>query len=388
MSVRQPFSSVPHGDFLARAADLEGDEIALFTIAFFMMLERRGPIPDDMQWLGRKAGVSTRRANQIRVKLLDQGKWQLRAEQLGDPAALAIVARANARSAINRSNALERWDRAGQPELDFDKKPDKSRRKRQKTASSGDAIASDVAAPAPEMQSGAKSGEKPEINAGKNEVKDALIPQETAEIRGSDPHFRIPDSRTRATPQLESEEIHTTESESCEPCAMILDAAGFRPRKPELIAKAEATVAEWIRDGIDPEATIIPTIRTVMADAGDDPTSDMIRFDRQIRHAHARSSARPKRGNGAAKVELGPDGPDPRFELIRTALRRDCGGRTYDGWLRPIRFDLDGTELLAELPSTFMADWVLSHFADRIGNEAAHHGFTAVRIFAPTRSGP
>ena len=57
------------------------------------------------------------------------------------------------------------------------------------------------------------------------------------------------------------------------------------------------------------------------------------------------------------------------WEQIRGGLRRDCGARTFDGWLRPIalgRWEPETGSLCLELPSQFMADWVQSHFAERI----------------------
>lgn len=57
------------------------------------------------------------------------------------------------------------------------------------------------------------------------------------------------------------------------------------------------------------------------------------------------------------------------WEQIRSGLRRDCGARTFDGWLRPITlgdFDDHSGTLRLELPSQFMADWVQTHFADRL----------------------
>jgi chromosomal replication initiator protein len=57
------------------------------------------------------------------------------------------------------------------------------------------------------------------------------------------------------------------------------------------------------------------------------------------------------------------------WESIRAGLRRDCGARTFDGWLRPIalgNFDSDTGTLKLELPSQFMADWVQTHFAERL----------------------
>jgi chromosomal replication initiator protein len=57
------------------------------------------------------------------------------------------------------------------------------------------------------------------------------------------------------------------------------------------------------------------------------------------------------------------------WELIRSSLRRDCGARTFDGWLRPIalgNFDPESATLRLELPSQFMADWVQTHFSERL----------------------
>ena len=57
------------------------------------------------------------------------------------------------------------------------------------------------------------------------------------------------------------------------------------------------------------------------------------------------------------------------WESIRAGLRRDCGARTFDGWLRPIAlggFDADSATLTLELPSQFMADWVQTHYAERL----------------------
>jgi chromosomal replication initiator protein len=57
------------------------------------------------------------------------------------------------------------------------------------------------------------------------------------------------------------------------------------------------------------------------------------------------------------------------WETIRTGLRRDCGARTFDGWLKPAElgsFDPDCGSLDLVMPSQFMADWVRSHFAERL----------------------
>jgi chromosomal replication initiator protein len=57
------------------------------------------------------------------------------------------------------------------------------------------------------------------------------------------------------------------------------------------------------------------------------------------------------------------------WESIRTGLRRDLGARTFDGWLKPAElgaFEPDSGALDVVMPSQFMADWVRSHFAERL----------------------
>ena len=57
------------------------------------------------------------------------------------------------------------------------------------------------------------------------------------------------------------------------------------------------------------------------------------------------------------------------WESIRAGLRRDLGARTFDGWLKPAelgQFEPDGGALDLVMPSQFMADWVRSHFGDRL----------------------
>src|SRR5205085_7453574 len=57
------------------------------------------------------------------------------------------------------------------------------------------------------------------------------------------------------------------------------------------------------------------------------------------------------------------------WDSIRTGLRRDLGARTFDGWLKPAslgEFDPDSGALDLIMPSQFMADWVRSHFGDRL----------------------
>ena len=53
---------------------------------------------------------------------------------------------------------------------------------------------------------------------------------------------------------------------------------------------------------------------------------------------------------------------------IRTNLRESAGARLFDQWLKPIELiaDDDGHAVRLALPSQFMADWVRSHYAERL----------------------
>jgi len=78
-------------------------------------------------------------------------------------------------------------------------------------------------------------------------------------------------------------------------------------------------------------------------------------------------------GGSNSSVELaGPPVSAPleaAWESIRNGLRRDLGARTFDGWLKPAElgtFRLDSGTLDLVMPSQFMADWVRSHFGERL----------------------
>ncbi|WP_419807526.1 chromosomal replication initiator protein DnaA [Sphingomonas sp.] len=64
---------------------------------------------------------------------------------------------------------------------------------------------------------------------------------------------------------------------------------------------------------------------------------------------------------------------------IRSSLRESAGARLFDQWLKPIALVLDvngdivGDSVRLALPSQFMADWVRSHYADRLLLEFRSH---------------
>ena len=53
---------------------------------------------------------------------------------------------------------------------------------------------------------------------------------------------------------------------------------------------------------------------------------------------------------------------------IRASLRESAGARLFDQWLKPVELvdGADGDTVRLALPSKFMADWVRSHYAERL----------------------
>lgn len=57
------------------------------------------------------------------------------------------------------------------------------------------------------------------------------------------------------------------------------------------------------------------------------------------------------------------------WNAVRSGLRRTIGARTFDGWLKPLNlsgFDRAHGELRLAAPSSFMANWVETHFHDHL----------------------
>jgi len=69
------------------------------------------------------------------------------------------------------------------------------------------------------------------------------------------------------------------------------------------------------------------------------------------------------------KEDFGPSPYEAAWEAIRTGLRRTCGARTFDGWLKPVMlagFDAEAATVRLVAPSDFMANWVETHFSEQL----------------------
>ncbi len=125
-----------------------------------------------------------------------------------------------------------------------------------------------------------------------------------------------------------------------------------------------AVLAGWVGIGLGLEE-ICNEIRRVLAEK-EGPTSTLGRFDRRLRDVAARASLpTPKPAEPVPAVPRGrddcEDGP-----VIRQAMLAELGEKTYASWLRPCDLRREGDTLIVTAPSSFSADWIRNHMADRV----------------------
>ncbi len=74
----------------------------------------------------------------------------------------------------------------------------------------------------------------------------------------------------------------------------------------------------------------------------------------------------PVAARGASAV-IADDADVAAWARVRTALRSESGERNFDTWLAPLALIAgDGDQVRLAAPSAFLADWVASHFADKL----------------------
>src|SRR4028118_1725786 len=62
-----------------------------------------------------------------------------------------------------------------------------------------------------------------------------------------------------------------------------------------------------------------------------------------------------------------PSEIDQQWGQVRGLLRAEVGDTAYSTWLKPLDLAcLDGDRVVIAVPTQFMRDWVVAHYADRI----------------------
>ena len=58
---------------------------------------------------------------------------------------------------------------------------------------------------------------------------------------------------------------------------------------------------------------------------------------------------------------------EQQWAQVRGLLRAEVGDTAYSTWLKPLDLaHVDGDRVVIAVPTQFMRDWVVAHYADRI----------------------
>lgn len=113
-----------HGDWLRGVANLAPDERGVYQTIIDLQYERRGPLPDDDEWLARQNNCPLRTYRRIKQKLIEKGRLIVDAEAgtLYDERAMRELASAGVmketQAKRGRDGAAKRWTKAPQKALE------------------------------------------------------------------------------------------------------------------------------------------------------------------------------------------------------------------------------------------------------------------------------
>ena len=155
----------------------------------------------------------------------------------------------------------------------------------------------------------------------------------------------------------------------------VSNAAGFRPTTAGVIARSLDMLKGWRDQGIDFDAVVIPTIRSVVA-SSDDPTSSLNRFNKRILLEHAKAQAATDRPYVApVSPVLDPPDEDEQFRPVRAALLKALGPVRFAILANPVRMThVPDRNAIRLSPDGFSAnairdDGTLLAIAKRLGYE-------------------
>jgi uncharacterized protein YdaU (DUF1376 family) len=338
-------------DFLNGVADLEASEIGIYTIVLTLMGDQSGPIDDDPRWIARRCGSTTRRVNACLKKLEAGGKITRKNGVIGNRKMLELIRKRVKKSAQTSAAAQQRWENwrsEHKPQLPF----------------STDPVAPDQA-----KNSEKKSGKNAKISQEKNE-KNTPVKIDDSQNSADQPMQTHLDSRSRANPEPYNTNQPTSITSSLSArgtdnpdqsgdwsidndrdlmslLEKVSEVAGYVPRGARGYGEAIDFVKGWRNDGISFVDTVLPVISGIMAES-DEPTNSLRRFDRSIRHRHAKLKAvqdLPEKAKPAPPPEpiTSFDDEDERRASLREDLLTEFGPTGYSFYFHKRRFDIVDT---------------------------------------------
>lgn len=281
-----PYHKRYHSDALAGFMPLSLEERGAYQTLLDMIYDRGGPIVDNERLLAGYMNCSIRKWRQIRDELIAKRKIRVNREGLitNSRAEKEIENTAKTSRKLSESGA-----KGGRTRAENEKKDNEN-----------------------------NDGDQASLGLGLSEAQ--AIP-ETRNQKPERENNTQPSSTETARETVDRLEGDSTEDWAYQLCEI----AGIPLTSPGTITTAIGITQQWLNDGIDLEASAKPTIRK-MVGSSNEPTHSLRRFDKAVRHEHAKAAANGKPHSVGQSLPV--EQQIARFE--ESATRFDAMGKAED----------------------------------------------------------
>lgn len=352
---RTPWVKFYASDFLTGIMDLTAEETGAYTVVLALIWDRGSAVPDDAQWLARRAGMTTRAWNRCRARLIQLGKLNARDGLLSNERALTVVAERQQISEKRAAAANERWERGA--DLFSHETAENGRSQNANAPAVHDSIKNTT-----RPQTAKKLAEKPaKLSSSAVALPDSKMAQNS---HSGDAIASIP-SRARARPRSQMLDTTNEQSEITAPRVadrpanegsqddlfaltnLCCDAAGLSARiasRPALLAQSMDIVKGWIAAGIDIRKTAVPVIQSTFLSMTE-PAHSLAKFSAAVDTRHAKEKQVMEKTGAPPRPVPVPvfefDDEERAMVAYRTALCEAVGPRAYASWCADIRFAIE-----------------------------------------------
>ncbi len=364
--------------------ELNLEQRGAYSTIIDLIYARAGNLPHDIEFLRKQFGVTTRVAKRVVDELVALDKIQIVdgiiRTRKSDVEIRSRISTITAQSEGGKIGAERRWN--GGPEDEFQESLSEN------SAKNGQKL------PAFE-QKPAKRSEKPDQTQGENGGNQPDLLKDT-HLRNSATRARESEKEKESTPSTESLKSEAPRANNpldgdddiLNRVNNLAKIAGLNLTRPEKLANALDQLREWLREGMDFERAIMPTIASRSRDNPSETVHSLRYFDGAVRKRFGLSSqgiaapkpaAPPKPKDPIAAV----DGSEPRVAEFRARLTRTIGPRIYNNTFAPEHCAIEIEDNLVRL--RFRSDAEATLADARFGDGVA----TAARAMslAPTMGG-
>lgn len=383
MSAR-PWYKRNGGEFIMGTLHMPMEARLAYSLLIDMMNDRDSPVPDDAEFICGFTKFSKRMWRSVRDFLLNDrdasGQTRIFIDadgRLSNPRfarelAERRAAHENAVRAGRKGGKKSAEQRAAQAEMDLEKPIKTPKRARKDDISASfrqDKL--DENEPAPQENNDLAQAPPQATRARVRVQRPEKKKNQTNEHDSTRARARGPAATLARSDNLD--DIRPILERCCE-------AAGWTPSSPPQTDRAFEVIRQWQALGVDFETVVIPTIRATVANSTD-PTSSLNRFNRTVRHEHARLSASRSTGKSYRPPPspiLTVAGEPEVMTQIRTDLAKAIGPALYAIIANDVRMSDNGEGVLVLNGSTHHAQKLANEYGHKLKPIAKAHGFRDV----------